>query len=609
MKSILRFITCGSVDDGKSTLIGHMLYDAKLLFADQEEAIEAESRASNSEGILNYSLLLDGLMAEREQSITIDVAYRYFTTKNRSFIVADCPGHEQYTRNMVVGAAFADVAIILVDASKGISTQTRRHVRICVFMGIKHIVLAVNKMDIIHYDRKRFEEIRREFKHAINNCDLESFTIIPVSATEGDNLNKKSINTPWYKGEPLLTYLEKLNIEQSSANDVFLMPVQRVCRPAPNFRGYQGQIENGSISVGDEVFVLPGNERARISKLYVTNNKRKSAYIGQAVTICLDKEIDISRGSVLMKRNAAEFDDHFRATVIWLGDVPLMEGRNYFIKCGTMEQPAKVTRIYHKIEIDSGKNIYVSQVLKNEFAYCEIVLSQRMAFNYFKLNQSIGQFILIERLTNQTVGCGIIELPLHYSNNIMWQKTDITRAIRASQKGQKPCTVWFTGLSGSGKSTIANMVEKRLVAEGKHTMLLDGDNMRHGLCRDLGFVENDRSENVRRVAEVAKLLNDAGLIVLTAFISPYQRDRESAKQIIGDENYIEIYMSTPLEICERRDTKGLYEKAKKGDILYFTGISSSYEVPVNPNIEIDTSKCTLEESVEKIIKLINVKSI
>lgn len=607
MKSILKFITCGSVDDGKSTLIGHMLYDAKLLFTDQEQAIEMESKVSNSEGILNYSLLLDGLMAEREQCITIDVAYRYFTTQNRSFIVADCPGHEQYTRNMVVGAAFAEAAIILVDASRGISTQTRRHVRICNLMGIKHIILAINKMDIIHYDQKRFEEISLEFKQIINGFDLESFMVIPVSATVGDNLNKNSINTPWYKGEPLLTYLEKLNIEQGSIDDAFLMPVQRVCRPTPNFRGFQGQIENGSVSVGDEIFILPGNERVCISKIYVTDTPKQSAYTGQAVTICLDKEIDISRGSVLMKKSAAEFADQFRATVLWMGDIPLMEGKNYLIKCGTMEQPANVVRLYHKIEIDSGRNIYVSQIFKNELAYCDIVLSQSMAFNYFKLNQSIGQFILIDRLTNQTVGCGVIESSPHCSANIMWQKTDINRAIRANQKGQKPCTIWFTGLSGSGKSTIASMVEKRLVAEGRHTMLIDGDNMRHGLCRDLGFDEEDRKENVRRAAEVAKLLNDAGLIVLTAFISPYQHDRENAKRIIGDENYIEIYISTPIEICEKRDVKGLYEKARKGYIRNFTGISSPYEVPSNPNIEIDTSKFTLEEAVKSVITLIKNK--
>ena len=606
MKSLLKFLTCGSVDDGKSTLIGHMLYDAKLIFADQGQALELDSKVGSRDGKLDYSLLLDGLMAEREQGITIDVAYRYFTTENRSFIVADCPGHEQYTRNMAVGASFADVAVILVDATRGVSTQTKRHTRICALMGIKHFVLAVNKMDLLNYDRRRFDEISRNFKQFAGEFETEMIVVIPVSATEGDNIVDASPRTPWYKGVPLLPYLENLDVENNARKGDFLMPVQRVSRPNQDFRGFQGQVESGSVSVGEEIWILPENERARVGQILITDRAERSAFAGQAVTISIDREVDVSRGSVLVKENNVALADQFKATVLWMDESPLVQGRNYLIKCGTKELPASIIRIRHKVDIDSGNHLQVSQILKNELVSCDIALSQKMVVDSFQKNRSIGQFILIDRVTNHTTGCGIIEHPLRRSTNVVWQKTDITREFRAGQKGQKPCTIWFTGLSGSGKSAIANELEKKLVSMGKHTMLLDGDNMRHGLCRNLGFVEEDRIENIRRVAEVAKLMNDAGLIALTAFISPYRQDRENAKNIIEAGNFVEVYISTPLEVCEQRDVKGLYKRARSGEIPQFTGISSPYEPPVNPDIEIDTSVCEMEEAVGMIIKLLGI---
>lgn len=603
MKSLLKFITCGSVDDGKSTLLGHMLYDAKLLFADQEKALELDSRVGSREGKIDYSLLLDGLMAEREQGITIDVAYRYFTTENRSFIVADCPGHEQYTRNMAVGASFADLAVILVDASQGVLTQTKRHSRICALMGIKHIVLAVNKMDLIDYDKHRFEEIKQEFIALTANYNFDTIQIIPVSATEGDNVTKASIHTPWYKGETLLAYLENIDVNEKSENEGFIMPVQRVCRPNHTFRGFQGEIESGNISVGDEIITLPSNEKAKVKSIHAADKKREEATAGQPVTIQLDREVDVSRGCVIVKDEALESADMFTATILWMDDTELVAGRNYLIKCGTKILPAAVMSIKHKIDINTGKHIAAERLFKNEIAVCDISLSEKMVFDKFDKNKSLGGFILIDRVSNMTSACGVIEHSLRRSTNVVWQDTDITRKIRSRQKGQQPLTLWFTGLSGSGKSTLANEVEKRLVAMGKHTMLLDGDNIRHGLNKNLGFKEADRVENIRRIAEVAKLMNEAGLIAITSFISPYKNDRENAREIIGDE-FVEIFVSTPLEECERRDVKGLYKKARAGEIPNFTGISSPYEKPENPEIEIDTSNYSIEEAADLLMKRI-----
>ncbi|WHH57496.1 adenylyl-sulfate kinase [Petroclostridium sp. X23] len=603
MKSLLKFITCGSVDDGKSTLIGHMLYDAKLLFADQEKALELDSKIGSREGKIDYSLLLDGLMAEREQGITIDVAYRYFTTDHRSFIVADCPGHEQYTRNMAVGASFADLAVILVDASQGVLTQTRRHARICALMGIKHFVLAVNKMDLIDYDKHRFDEIKQDFLSLTANFNLETIQVIPVSATEGDNITKPSLHTPWYNDLPLLAYLEQRDVSSNTDNSGFIMPVQRVCRPNHTFRGFQGQIESGSICVGEEIITLPSNEKAKIKSIYVTDTERNEAFVGQPVTIQLDREVDVSRGCVLVKDETLELADMFTAALLWMDDTELVAGRNYLIKCGTKILPAMVMSIKHKIDINSGKHIAAERLFKNEMAVCDIALSEKMVFDKFDRNKALGELILIDRVTNMTSACGVIEHSLRRSTNVVWQDTDITREIRSRQKGQKPLTLWFTGLSGSGKSTLANEVEKRLVAMGKHTMLLDGDNIRHGLNKNLGFKEVDRVENIRRIAEVSKLMNDAGIIAITSFISPYKNDRENAKEIIGDE-FIEVFVSTPLEECERRDIKGLYKKARAGEIPEFTGISSPYEKPDNPAIEIDTSKHSIEEATDILVKQI-----
>lgn len=603
MKSLLKFITCGSVDDGKSTLIGHMLYDAKLLFADQERALELDSKVGSREGKIDYSLILDGLMAEREQGITIDVAYRYFTTDNRSFIVADTPGHEQYTRNMAVGASFADLAVILVDASQGVLSQTRRHARICSLMGIKHIVLAVNKMDLIDYDKHRFDEIKNEFSSYTANFNIETIQVIPVSATEGDNVTKDSMHTPWYDGLALLPYLEQLDVNTITNEDEFVMPVQRVSRPNHTFRGFQGQIESGNIAVGDEIITLPSNEKANVKSILVTDTECNEAITGQPVTIQLDKEVDVSRGCVLAKGKELELADMFTATILWMDDTELVAGRNYIVKIGTKLLPATVMSIKYKIDVNTGKHISADRLFKNEMASCDIALSEKIVFDKFEKTKALGGLILVDRVTNMTSACGIVEHSLRRSTNVIWQDTDITREIRSSQKHQKPLTLWFTGLSGSGKSTLANEVEKRLFAMGKHTMLLDGDNVRHGLNKNLGFKEVDRVENIRRIAEVSRLMNDAGIITVTSFISPYANDRNNAREIIGNE-FIEIYVSTPLEECEKRDVKGLYKKARTGEIPEFTGVSSPYEAPNNPEIEVDTTKYTIEEATDFVVEQI-----
>ena len=605
MKSLLKFITCGSVDDGKSTLIGHMLYDAKLLFADQEKALELDSKVGSRGGEMDYSLLLDGLLAEREQGITIDVAYRYFTTNKRSFIVADTPGHEEYTRNMAVGASFADLAIILVDATKGIITQTKRHTRICALMGVKHIVLAVNKMDLIDFNQERFSEIKQDFLQLTKDFHFASIQAIPVSATNGDNVTKNSGNTGWYEELALLPYLENVDVTKNTQQQSFRMAVQRVSRPDHTFRGFQGQV-SGAITVGDEIRTLPSNEKAKVKSILVTNKQVSSASDGSPVTIQLDREVDVSRGCVLTTADTIKIADLFTAQILWMDDSSLVPGKNYFVKIGTKIIPGTVTAIQHKIDINTGKEILADQIVKNELATCQIALAEKVAFDLFSENEELGGFILIDRVTNMTSACGVIKEELiNNTQHVIFQQTDITREVRANQKNQKPFTFWFTGLSGSGKSTLANEVEKRLVLLGYHTMLLDGDNVRLGLNRDLSFDDTGRVENIRRVAEVAKLMNDAGLITLTSFISPFEQDRQKAKQIIGD-NYIEIYVSTPLNVCEQRDVKGLYEKARAAGIQNFTGISSPYEVPINPDIVIDTSNRSIEEVTDYLVKKIVV---
>lgn len=606
MDALLKFITCGSVDDGKSTLIGHMLYDAKLLFADQKRALELESKVGSRGGEIDYSLLLDGLMAEREQGITIDVAYRYFTTEKRSFIVADTPGHEEYTRNMAVGASFADLAVILVDASQGVLTQTRRHTRICSLMGIKHFVFAINKMDLINYEQQKFQKIKKDIKVLLAEFEYSTAVLIPVSATEGDNITRKSETMPWYRGKTLLSYLETIDVKENPAETGFTMPVQRVCRPNHQFRGFQGQIESGTVSVGDTITVLPSGEKAAVRQIYQGDKSVKASSAGHAVTIQLDTEIDISRGCVLVEDTEVCVNSMFAATLLWMDDSKLVEGKNYLLKIGTQSVPATVMNIKYKIDVNTGDEVYADAIYKNEIARCEISVASKIVFDKFEKNNALGAMILIDRVSHMTSACGVVEYSLNRGDNLTWHNMDVTREFREKQLGQHARTIWFTGLSGAGKSSLANELEKRLVAMGKHTMLLDGDNIRMGLNKNLGFRENDRIENIRRIAEVSKLMNDAGLIVLTSFISPFVRDRRSAREIIG-EDFIEVYVSTPLEECERRDVKGLYKKARNGELANFTGINSPYEVPENPEITIDTSKGTLEECVEQLLKELESK--
>lgn len=601
MSGLLKFITCGSVDDGKSTLIGHMLYDAKLLFADQKRALELDSKVGSRGGEIDYSLLLDGLMAEREQGITIDVAYRYFTTERRSFIVADTPGHEEYTRNMAVGASFADLAVILVDASQGVLTQTRRHTRICSLMGIKHFVFAVNKMDLIDFEQEKFQKIQKDIKVLLAEFEYSTVQMIPVSATEGDNITKRSVHMPWYTGKTLLDYLETINVKENPAETGFTMPVQRVCRPNHTFRGFQGQIESGSVSVGDAIKVLPSGESAKVTLIYEGDKEVQTSATGHAVTIQLDTEIDVSRGCVLIRDTSLNVNSMFAATLLWMDDVKLLPGRNFLLKLGTQSVPATIMKIRYKIDVNTGEEVYADAIYKNEIALCEISTASKLVFDEFEKNNALGSLILIDRVSHMTSACGIVEHTLNRENQLTWHNMDITRSFREEQLGQTAKTIWFTGLSGSGKSTLANELEKRLAAMGKHTMLLDGDNVRMGLNRNLGFREADRIENIRRIAEVSKLMNDAGLIVLTSFISPFAQDRQNAREIIGDA-FMEVYVSTPMEECERRDVKGLYKKARNGELDHFTGVTSPYEVPQHADVVIDTSKFSVEACVDQILE-------
>ena len=606
MNALLKFITCGSVDDGKSTLIGHMLYDAKLLFADQERALELDSKVGSRGGAIDYSLLLDGLMAEREQGITIDVAYRYFTTERRSFIVADTPGHEEYTRNMAVGASFADLAVILVDASQGVLTQTRRHTRICSLMGIKHFVFAINKMDLIDYQQDKFKKIQKDIKVLLAEFEYSTAQLIPVSATEGDNITKRSNHMPWYTGKTLLDYLETIDVKENPTETGFTMPVQRVCRPDHTFRGFQGQIESGSVSVGDTIQVLPSGETASVKLIYEGDKEVQTSSVGHAVTIQLDTEIDISRGCVLVENTTLNVNSMFSTTLLWMDDTKLVEGKNFLLKLGTQSVPATIMNIKYKIDVNSGEEVYADAIYKNEIARCEISTASKLVFDKFEKNNALGSLILIDRISHMTSACGVVEQTLNREHQLTWHNMDITRDFREKQLGQNAKTIWFTGLSGSGKSTLANELEKRLVAMGKHTMLLDGDNVRMGLNKNLGFREADRIENIRRIAEVSKLMNDAGLIVLTSFISPFAQDRQNAREIIGDA-FMEVYVSTPIAECERRDIKGLYQMARKGELDYFTGVTSPYEVPEHPDAVIDTSQHSVEECVDLILRQLQDK--
>ena len=600
MDGLLKFITCGSVDDGKSTLIGHMLYDAKLLFTDQEKALELDSRVGNRDGKLDYSLLLDGLLAEREQGITIDVAYRYFSTEKRSFIVADTPGHEEYARNMAVGASFADLAVILIDATKGILAQTRRHAGICGLMGIRHFLFAVNKMDLVHYRESEYKKIEKEIKKLAIDLDLADVTVIPVSATEGDNVTRRSEPMKWYQGPTLLGYLEEVNTG-AGTEEGFVMPVQRVCRPNHTFRGFQGQVLAGQISEGDMVTVLPSRETAKVQSLLLADRKAETVEKGNPVTIQLNKEIDVSRGCVFVSGTKLKVSNMFSASILWMDDTELVQGKNFLIKIGTKTLPATVMKIKYKIDVNTGAHVQAESITKNEIAFCEISVGSKIVFDEFKDNKDLGSMILIDRITNMTSACGVVVHEMNRDNNLTWHDMDITKELREGQMNQKALTIWMTGLSGSGKSTVANALEKKLFSMGKHTMILDGDNVRMGLNKNLGFGEKDRIENIRRIAEVSKLMNDAGLIVLTAFISPYRKDRRKAKEIIGD-NFIEVYVATPLEECEKRDVKGLYKAAREGKIFDFTGISSPYEAPEYPDVVVGENGQSVEECVDAILE-------
>lgn len=603
MNGLLKFITCGSVDDGKSTLIGHMLYDAKLIFTDQENALKLDSKVGSAGNKIDYSLLLDGLSAEREQGITIDVAYRYFNTEHRSFIVADTPGHEEYTRNMAVGASFAQLAILLLDASKGILTQTRRHARICALMGIRHFVFAINKMDLIGFHAVKFYDLQQEIYALMKEIGYDSIYIIPVSATEGDNVSQISQSMPWFQGKTLLDYLETVDAsaQEEDQEKPFLMAVQRVCRPDHNFRGFQGEITQGSIRTGDSLRVFPSGEEAKVEKLLRTDQETQEAFGGQPVTLCLDREVDCSRGCILSQVEKPTISRLFRADLLWMEEEPLAVGRNYLLKLGTKTVPATIIKLQHCVDINTGQLVPVKQGHKNDIVSCDISLSEKIVFDSFENCPNLGRFLLINRVSNLTSACGVVAHNLSRSDNLTHQNLDITREIRAGQKAQTPKTFWFTGLSGSGKSTIANALEQALVAQGRHTMLLDGDNIRMGLNNNLGFTKEDRIENIRRIAEICKLMNDAGLIVLVSVISPYEADRLRAREIIGDA-FFEVYVETSLEECEKRDTKGLYQKARAGEIPNFTGISSPYEAPSQAECTVNTEKMTVEDGVRGILE-------
>lgn len=598
MNDLLKFITCGSVDDGKSTLIGHMLYDAKLLFADQEKALVLDSKVGSREGAIDYSLLLDGLMAEREQGITIDVAYRYFTTDNRSFIVADTPGHEEYTRNMAVGASFADLSIILIDATQGVLVQTKRHARICKLMGINYFVFAVNKMDLADYSEEIFNKIEKQIHKLSKELELDNVKIIPVSATAGDNVTVSSDKMPWYDGEPILTYLENVDIKSANTEKGFYMPVQRVCRPNHAFRGFQGQIEADSVAVGDTVTVLPSNEKAAVKSIFVGNKESENAFIGQPVTITLDREIDVSRGCVLTKDSKIDNAKAFNAYVLWLDRTPLSIGGEYLIKLGTQKNNALVKHINYKIDINTGEHIDDIKLEQNEIANCEFEISAEIIMNPNNQNSFLNKFILINKVSNNTAACGIITrkinlFPINYNLNSFNKKT----------LNQKSLTVWITGLSGGGKTTLATLLKQRLNSLNRFVVILDGDNIRNSVNKDLEFNDADRFENIRRIAEISKLMNDENIITIVSAISPLNKHRILAKTIVGENNYLEIYVSTPLKVCIKRDCKGLYEAAKNNNVSFMTGIDSIYEKPNNSDITINMTMLN-EKNINDIVKRI-----
>jgi bifunctional enzyme CysN/CysC len=604
-KSLLRFLTCGSVDDGKSTLIGRLLYDSKALFEDQLATIEVESKRIGTQGQeLDFALLVDGLAAEREQGITIDVAYRYFSTRKRKFIVADTPGHEQYTRNMVTGASTAELAIILIDARKGVLPQTRRHSYIAHLLGIRHIVLAVNKMDLALYDEKTFAEIVERYREFADQIGIESFVSIPISGFKGDNMTARSPNTPWYHGPSLLEHLE--NVEVAATSDQarpFRMPVQWVNRPNLDFRGYAGLIAAGSVRPSDELRVLPSGRTAAVARLVTLDGDLEVAVAGQSVTICLQSEIDCSRGDVLCAaKDPAQISDQFETTIVWMADEAMVPGRGYWLKLGTQLVSARVALPKYQIDMTNMQRLATKTLELNAIGVATLSTDKPIVFEPYEASRTLGGFILIDKITNGTVAAGMLNFSLRRAQNIHWQSTEVSREMRSRLKNQRPALLWFTGLSGAGKSTIANLVEKKLVRMHRHTFLLDGDNVRHGLNRDLGFTEADRIENIRRISEVAKLMTDAGLIVITAFISPFRAERQMVRDLLPRDEFFEIHIDTPLAEAEARDVKGLYKKARSGQLKNFTGIDSPYEPPQDPEIRIDTTQMTAEEAADYIVE-------
>ena len=618
-KTMLRFITCGSVDDGKSTLIGRLLYDSKMIFEDQLEALQADSkRVGTQGGEIDFALLVDGLAAEREQGITIDVAYRFFATEKRKFIVADTPGHEQYTRNMVTGASTADLAVILIDARKGILTQTRRHSYLAHLIGIRNIVLAVNKMDLVGYDQAVFDKIVADYAAFAQSIGISAFTPIPISGFKGDNITARSDNTPWYQGPTLMAHLESVEVDATTAAaKPFRMPVQWVNRPNLDFRGFAGLIASGSVKPGDAVRVLPSGKTSTISRIVTMpggtgpasgtggDGDLDEAIAGQSVTLCFADEIDCSRGDVIaVADNPPEVSSQFEATIVWMDDEAMLPGRPYWLKIGTQSVSATVQAPKYVVNVNTMEHLAAKTLDLNAIGVAELATDKPITFEPYADNRTLGGFILIDKISNRTVAAGMLHFSLRRAQNVHWQATDIGREAHAALKNQLPRILWFTGLSGSGKSTIANEVEKRLALMNRHTFLLDGDNIRHGLNKDLGFTEADRIENIRRVGEVAKLMADAGLIVLTAFISPFRAEREMVREMLPDGEFIEIFVDTPLEVAEARDVKGLYKKARSGSLKNFTGIDSPYEAPTSPEIRVNTVEMTPEEAAEHIIRKI-----
>ncbi len=609
-KSLLRFITCGSVDDGKSTLIGRLLYESKMLFEDQLAQLEADSKKMGTQGEnLDFALLVDGLAAEREQGITIDVAYRFFATDKRKFIVADTPGHEQYTRNMVTGASTADLAILLVDARRGVQTQTRRHSYLVATLGIRRVVLAVNKLDMVDYSREVHTRIENEYREFARQIGLTDITCIPMSALRGDNITEPSANTPWYHGPTLMAHLENVPIDNAPVQgEPFRLPVQWVNRPNLDFRGFAGTVSAGEIRRGDRVRALPSGRESRVAGIVGAAGACEHAMRGQAVTLTLEDEIDISRGDVLAcPDDPPAVADQFEATLVWMNEDAMLPGRPYLLKLGTRTVGVTVAQPKYKVNVNTLEHLAARTLELNEIGVCNLHLDQPVAFDPYARNRELGGFIIIDRLSNNTVGAGMLHFALRRAQNVHWQAIDVDRRAHAALKHQSPRIVWFTGLSGAGKSTIANLVEKRLHALGHHTYLLDGDNVRHGLNKDLGFAEADRVENIRRVAEVARLMLDAGLIVLVSFISPFRSERDMARALAGDGDFVEVFIDTPLAVAEQRDPKGLYRKARRGELKNFTGIDSPYQPPERPEIRIDTTADTAEQAAERIVAWLREK--